>query len=176
MKRFLWLFLGVIASHQIVADEGDYHINLGVGLVNEQLLLLPSGTELSDEFIPYFELGVGKEYVLSPNWRLSADLNLAYSEGDVDLSQNTAGTPFSSKFKNIGLWADSTIKYTALFDNARPFLSVGVGRIYGEFSDSESNLSGWDSGYRVSTGFEFDLGKKSSFSVGLGTGNVGQLD
>jgi hypothetical protein len=176
MKRFLWLFMGAVGSHQAIANDGKYTINLGIGLANEQSLSLPSDTELSDEFASYFELGIGKEYVLSPSWNLATGLNLTYSEGDIDLATDTSNAFIASEVKNIGIWVDSTVKYTALFDNARPFLRVGIGQVYGEFSGPDGDVDDWNSGYRVTTGFEFDLGKKSSFSIGIGTGDVGSID
>ena len=169
--KYLLSVFAMLAS-QAFADEDAKYFSLGVGFAQQDSIVLPVGQHLDTDTVPFYTLGVGQDFTLSPQWRLSTGVALEY------LESNNLTSPLMTdgEIKNVGVWANGALKYTGFSDSVRPFVQLGVGKIYADYKDNLGNQSGWETGTSVTAGFEFDVQKDMTFSIGFGTRDTGTLN
>jgi len=172
--------LAAVFTPVIAAAEPNRFFEVGVGIMDENFLAKPEGVTLDDPLIPGVSLGIGYEYSLNEDWQLQSALSLNHARSGRFVMQNafqpSTQNILNATVENTGLWLDTRLKYTSLFDNVSPFVSVGAGRVYGRYQDDISSVSGWENGVRAQAGLEFEVSPDFSFSFALGTGDVGELD
>ena len=162
-------------TQAIAEDQHPVVFNLGLGVINENGLATPSNISIDDAFIPQFEFGVGWETLLTPEWQFSANATASYAySNSFDIEDQSVKN--DAKIENIGFWLDNKLAYNGLSDTIRPFVSLGVGKVYGQYSDNENNISGWATGTRAFVGLEFDVTKDVKLSFAFGTNDIDDID
>ncbi|MBO1255655.1 outer membrane beta-barrel protein [Alteromonas sp. 5E99-2] len=162
-------------TQAIAEDQQPVFFSLGLGVINENGLATPSNISIDDAFIPKFELGIGWETLLTPVWEFSATATASYAySNSFDIEGQDAAN--NAKIENIGLWLDNKLAYSGFSDTIRPFISLGAGKVYGQYSDNENNVSGWATGTRALVGLEFDVSKDAKLSFALGTNDIDDIN
>ena len=168
---------GIALSGMAHGTENDkLFYTLGFSLTNENGLALPQNTELDSQFIPLIELGVGMQIPLSDAWVFSPSITLSQTlEESYQFTQPEFGFR-NVDISNTGVWVDSKLAYTALSKHIRPFIDVGVGQVYGRYTDNGQTISSWETGVRAFVGVEFDVTKDSKISFAFGTSDISDLN
>jgi hypothetical protein len=169
------LVVSMFVGSTAMANESEYEFDLGLSMGYGDNLLAPKNVDINSELVPSVSLGLSKTWYDTQDWQFSSRLAVQYTN-----ATNVAFTKqeqiLSADIENTGLWADGKLAYTGFSDSYRPFVTLGVGAVYGNYEDESKKLSGWGAGVRAVTGFEFDLSKDASFNIGLGVGEHSALD
>ena len=148
---------------------------VGVGIIDESFLTTPRQFQVNDSLIPVLSVGVGYDIQLKQDWQLQTSLSISHAKSDRFVAANPWQMQ-NADLENTGIWVDTRLKYTAMFDGVNPFVSLGAGRVYGNYRDEQTQISGWETGYRAFAGLEFDVSQDMSFSLAVGTADVGHID
>lgn len=141
---------------------------VGLGLSNGENLLLPDNGRLTTGLIPELSLGLSKAYRLDQNWLIDSSLSAEWAEGDFQFGDMGID---KSNAENLGLWASSRLIRENWFENASPFIELGVGRVRGDFGVAEKQTHEWATAARARVGMMFTLSEDSDFSISIGTSN-----
>lgn len=170
----IFSLLSTLLGSACAEDTSAWYAELGVGLMDEDILVAPGNVEPQDQLIPSVSIGLGYSHALAPDWLLETSMTLEHARGDV-WEQTPQDLPQNGRLENSGLWVNSKVKYTGGFEDISPFVSVGVGRVYGRYEDNNTRISGWETGYRAFAGLEFDITPDVSFSLAVGHVEAGDI-
>ncbi len=171
------LFSLLLLSTGLAADQNQEtpQFELGLAFVTDSALALPENAEASESLVPSLSFGFGFEQDLDKDWKLTNNLSLSYAQTDIKLATALPGST-STNVENTGLWLDSTFSYRPFKNGVNPFVSMGVGKVYGKYQDGIGKVSSWATGYRAMAGFEFEIDHGTSFSIAVGTADISALE
>ena len=176
LKRFIPLaWLPLFIAVNATATETDFRFEAGLAFGNGNALATPTNIDFDDDILAQFSLGASQQWHIDENWRFDTALSVTYATTN-DLRQVSPAMSLDASLANIGIWADTSLVYKGLWDSARPFVQLGVGKVYGDYQGPNESISGWETGYRALAGMEFDLTDDMSLRIAVGEWDVGDLD
>lgn len=157
----------------LMAEESQTQYFYGASLSNFDVLAIPKQSDVSAKYVPTVFVGFGYEFNLGNDWKVEWNNSLNFAQTNITpieiLEQNyTALT-------NVGFWSHTTLKYTGLFDNASPFVKVGVGLVNVDYSFDGQSKNTWDTATEVQAGIEFELSGGASISLAVGKPNYNKF-
>ena len=176
MKKLNFVYwLTLVLATSAHATQDPLQFELGISLDNGDSLAVPANVEYDSNIVTQLSLGLSKQWQLDEEWRFDSAMSVSYAFTDV-FAQSNSTMAAGSDLENIGIWADSALLYTGFSDSARPFLQLGVGKVYGDYDSADVSVSGWETGYRALAGFEFDLIGDSTLRIAVGEFSVGEIE
>lgn len=163
-------------SSAVVASSEEFSPNysLGISIENGNAMLLPQGAKLTQDFIPKFSLRAALDKQLNDDWLLSSGVSIDFSRSEFSLT--SGDDVFLSDVENTGIWLDSTFIYQSMHQDIKPFVQFSAGKIYGSYQVNGTNQSDWETGYKVTTGLQFNLNNGHSISIGIGKSNIDPIN
>ena len=149
--------------------------SLGIGVMSEALLLMPEGYEAQNSLTPSISLGVGISTQLNSDWEWEGTLSVEHAHTELLATPSASSTQHLS-LMNTGVWAGSSLKYTAFAEDMRPFLALEVGKVHASLDTPEGHRADWGNAYRAGVGMEFDLAQGRKFSIALMAGESETLN
>ena len=166
----------LLFSASLIASEEKTtpNFSIGFGLVTSESMLQPKGAEVNPYLVPKFSIRAAQDHKLNQDWQLSSGISIDYSQADLQISTEQQAS-LKTRLENTGLWLDSKLSYQSFDQQLTPFVQVSVGKIYGEYNNGTRQTSDWQTGYKLTTGLEFNLTKGSTISFGIGASNIDSM-
>lgn len=177
MKALLSLFtlLMITLTSTDSRAHSDWFYEVSMGLLDKDFLVAPEQVHFTGKLTPSVSLGIGHTSQLAPDWKWDNVISLTHAQTSRVASILENGELTGGQLDNTGIWLDSRIAYTGLFERVSPFVSVGVGKIYGQYNDTMLSRSGLETATRAFIGAEYQLTDDTSISLALGHGETGNL-
>ncbi|WP_340678525.1 outer membrane beta-barrel protein [Paraglaciecola sp.] len=157
----------------LVAEELQAQYFYGASLSQVDVLAIPKQSDVRAKYVPTLFVGFGYEFNLSNDWKVEWNNSLNFAQANITPIE--ISEPHDSALTNVGLWSHTTLKYTGLFENASPFVKIGVGLVNVDYSLDGQSKNTWDTATEVQAGIEFELSGGASISLAVGRPNYNKF-
>lgn len=130
-------------------------------------------------YTPTLNLGLAKSFQLDDNWQLTTEAYVSYANSSFETTVLNSERTYG-QFKEVGLWTSAKLKHTTVFDgflpNAAPFIKVSAGVVDADYRFANQHFNDVVTGYKVSTGIEFELADNMVMSFGIGHSDFDEMN
>jgi len=179
---FTLALMSLLTINNTCAEQTDIYPFISLGLGNTVITPQVSGVKFNADYRPSVSMGLANDWQLNENWELTTSIALSYSSSEFEqYSNNNMMNNINSRgqLKELGLWATTKIKRENLFSGAlntmSPFISVSIAAIDANYQSGAIETDKIIPGYKITTGLEFELTSKSTFSIGVGYSDFDEL-
>ncbi|MCJ8320141.1 MAG: hypothetical protein MJK12_10940 [Colwellia sp.] len=174
--------ISLLTINNTYAEQSNIYPFVSLGLGNTLIAPQSEGIEFNADYRPSISMGLANDWQLDENWLLTTSVALSYSSTDFEQYSNSFtinNINNQGQLKELGLWATTKVKRENLFSGAlngmSPFISVSIAAIDANYQTGAGQTDKIIPGYKITTGLEFELTSKSTFSIGVGYSDFDEL-